>query len=185
MNWWMPRHEKKLTEIRAHRDAGPVDHRRDVMGMGALHLEGDDGALDRADHRQRQDDRQRRPQPDMQPKRPVAVRLGGQHPADDDVADDGDDDVGRQIVGPVVVEGPFAHNPVYTTVLGALLPAEGVRYSSDALEGTARGAWQLAHWTEPLVQAPATTAARALPDALQPLLAALQQRWLAALADAA
>ena len=29
----------------AHRHALPVDDRRDVMGVGALHLEGEDGAL--------------------------------------------------------------------------------------------------------------------------------------------
>jgi L-fuculokinase len=84
--------------------------------------------------------------------------------------------------GPVVVEGPFAHNPVYTAVLAALLPHDGVRYSADALEGTARGAWQLAHWTAPQVHAPATTAAQPPPAALLPALAALHARWLAALA---
>ncbi len=35
----------------AHRHPCAVDDRRDVMGMGALHLEGDDGALARAPRR--------------------------------------------------------------------------------------------------------------------------------------
>ena len=77
--------------------------------------------------------------------------------------------------GPVVVEGPFAHNPVYTAVLAALLPHEGVRVSTDELEGTARGAWQLLHWTEPVVTAAATALAAPCPD---PRLPALQARWL-------
>jgi hypothetical protein len=32
---------------RPHRHAGPVDHHRHVMGVDALQLEGDDGALAR------------------------------------------------------------------------------------------------------------------------------------------
>jgi sugar (pentulose or hexulose) kinase len=54
---------------------------------------------------------------------------------------------------PVVVEGPFAHNRVYTGTLAALLPHDSVLLSTDALEGTARGAWLLAHWTDPEVSA--------------------------------
>ena len=79
--------------------------------------------------------------------------------------------------GPVVVEGPFAHNPIYTGVLAALLPGTEVRFSTDALEGTALGAWQLAHWTEPAMSAPATSIATPLGG---PELAALHTRWLAA-----
>jgi sugar (pentulose or hexulose) kinase len=48
----------------------------------------------------------------------------------------------------VVIEGPFADNLVYRQVLAALLPPGSVRVSTDPVEGTARGAWQLACWTE-------------------------------------
>ncbi|HSI58533.1 MAG TPA: L-fuculose kinase [Ideonella sp.] len=51
---------------------------------------------------------------------------------------------------PVVIEGPFADNLVYCKALAALLPAGRVHVSTDAVEGTARGAWQLAHWGEPV-----------------------------------
>ena len=81
-------------------------------------------------------------------------------------------------IGPVVVEGPFAHNPIYTSVLAALLPRDGVCYSTDELEGTARGAWQLVHWIEPQLKAPPTAPARAL---LLAALPNLHARWLAAL----
>ena len=50
---------------------------------------------------------------------------------------------------PVVIEGPFADNPVYRHALAALLSPGRVRVSSDPVEGTARGAWLLAHWTDP------------------------------------
>ena len=78
--------------------------------------------------------------------------------------------------GPVVVEGPFAHNPVYTGVLAALLPHAPLLVSTDVLEGTARGAWMLAHWTEPGVATPATAQATPLAS---PALHALHQRWCA------
>ena len=84
--------------------------------------------------------------------------------------------------GPVIVEGPFAHNPVYTRVLATLLPRDGVQHSTDALEGTARGAWQLAHWTEPTITIPPTQADQPLPGNA---LAAVHTRWLARLGEQA
>ncbi len=76
-------------------------------------------------------------------------------------------------VGPVVVEGPFAGNPVYTGVLAALLPT-AVMQSTDELEGTARGAWMLTHWTEPAITPPPMQAVSPLGgEALQ----ALHRRW--------
>lgn len=51
-------------------------------------------------------------------------------------------------LGPVVIDGPLAHNAVATRALAALLPAAEVYISRDAVEGTARGAWMLAHWTD-------------------------------------
>jgi hypothetical protein len=47
---------------------------------------------------------------------------------------------------PVVVEGPLAGNVVYNTALSAWLAGRRVLRSTDALEGTARGAWMLADW---------------------------------------
>ena len=49
---------------------------------------------------------------------------------------------------PALVEGPFADNLVYRHALAALLPPSSVRVSADTVDGTARGAWQLAHWRE-------------------------------------
>jgi sugar (pentulose or hexulose) kinase len=46
----------------------------------------------------------------------------------------------------VVVEGPLAHNALYLSVLQALLPDHICQASTDAMEGTARGAWLLCHW---------------------------------------
>jgi len=46
----------------------------------------------------------------------------------------------------VVVEGPLAHNPVFMQVLQSILPDSRCLSSTDALEGTARGAWLLSRW---------------------------------------
>jgi hypothetical protein len=46
----------------------------------------------------------------------------------------------------VVVEGPLAHNPVFMQVLQIILPDSLCMSSTDALEGTARGAWLLSRW---------------------------------------
>ncbi len=77
-------------------------------------------------------------------------------------------------VGPLIVEGPFARNPLYTGVLAALLPQAPVLVSVDELEGTARGAWMLAHWTDTGIASPATQATAAL---LPDLLPAAHARW--------
>jgi sugar (pentulose or hexulose) kinase len=79
-------------------------------------------------------------------------------------------------LGPTIVEGPFSRNPVYTGVLATLLPREALMVSVDPLEGTARGAWMLAHWTEPAVTSPATQAALPLGGAA---VEALHERWCA------
>ncbi|KPF60223.1 hypothetical protein D621_01990 [beta proteobacterium AAP51] len=79
-------------------------------------------------------------------------------------------------LGPTIVEGPFSRNPVYNGVLATLLPRETLRVSADPLEGTARGAWMLAHWTEPGISSPATVPATALGGAA---LVALHARWCA------
>ena len=46
----------------------------------------------------------------------------------------------------VVVEGPLAHNTVFMQVLQNILPDSRCLSSTDALEGTARGAWLLSRW---------------------------------------
>jgi len=57
-------------------------------------------------------------------------------------------------VGPVVLEGPFANNPVVAEVLPALLPGAEIFAGADPVEGTARGAWCLTQWTEPKAATP-------------------------------
>jgi sugar (pentulose or hexulose) kinase len=89
----------------------------------------------------------------------------------------------QRLGGPdaVVLEGPFAANPVYTECLAALRPARSVHVSTDAVEGTARGAWLLARsdtrppWAAQLRRVDA--GADAAP------LRAFHQRWLAGLED--
>jgi sugar (pentulose or hexulose) kinase len=78
----------------------------------------------------------------------------------------------------LVVEGPLASNSLYLSVLQALLPRHALAFSSDALEGTARGAWLLCHWA----------GGQSHPDFLRPApVCALQGlmdyhlRWVAAL----
>ena len=48
----------------------------------------------------------------------------------------------------VMVEGPMAANSDYMIALANLLPTHAVWRSTDPLEGTARGAWMLAHWEQ-------------------------------------
>lgn len=79
---------------------------------------------------------------------------------------------------PVVIEGPLAHNPVFAGVLAALCSPAQVLVSTDDLEGTARGAWMLTHWTETGISRPATAQAVA---AAVPGLSTLQARWLSQL----
>jgi hypothetical protein len=81
-------------------------------------------------------------------------------------------------LAPMVIEGPFARNPVYTGALASLCSPSAVQVSTDAVEGTARGAWMLTHWTEPGIAVPAI--APAVPADI-PGMHALHQRWLAAL----
>lgn len=55
-------------------------------------------------------------------------------------------------IGPLTVDGPFASNPVYLSALAGLV--DDVHASSDPIEGTARGAWVLARWTDPRATPP-------------------------------
>lgn len=86
---------------------------------------------------------------------------------------------GVAVVNPsLVIEGPLASNSLYLSVLQALLPRHAVAFSSDALEGTARGAWLLCHWgggqSQPNFLCPA-------PVCVFPGLDQYHTRWLAAL----
>jgi sugar (pentulose or hexulose) kinase len=87
----------------------------------------------------------------------------------------------QRLGGPdaVVLEGPFAANPVFTGCLAALRPGLALHISTDAVEGTARGAWLLARRS---TKAPwAVQARRVEAPASAVALRAHHQRWLAAL----
>jgi L-fuculokinase len=75
----------------------------------------------------------------------------------------------------VVIEGPFARNPVYVGALATLCAPQQVQVSIDVLEGTARGAWMLTHWTEPGITSAATYSAEAV---CTEALTDLHRRWL-------
>jgi len=75
----------------------------------------------------------------------------------------------------VVVEGPLAHSALFLQLLQALLPDSLCQASADTLEGTARGAWLLAHWDEPRPGSALRSAPRAALDGLP----AYHQAWLA------
>ena len=53
------------------------------------------------------------------------------------------------LVQPLIVEGPMALNTAYVTALAAILSPRLLSRSLDEVEGTARGAWLTAHWTQP------------------------------------
>lgn len=48
----------------------------------------------------------------------------------------------------VVIDGPLVKNKVYLSVVQALIPFIEIYINEESLEGTARGAWILANWTE-------------------------------------
>lgn len=48
---------------------------------------------------------------------------------------------------PVVLEGPFANNPVIVAVMATLLPPNALHVVDDVLEGTVRGSAMLSSWT--------------------------------------
>jgi L-fuculokinase len=82
---------------------------------------------------------------------------------------------------PVILEGPLALNPAYGAAMAALLPSRPVR-STDPLEGTARGAWMLAHWHAPHEAMPGDARLRPVrcdDDALARAVRAHAQAWRA------
>jgi len=46
------------------------------------------------------------------------------------------------------VEGPLAHSTAYRLALASAVAPRPLWRSVDPLEGTARGAWMLAHWED-------------------------------------
>ena len=87
----------------------------------------------------------------------------------------------QRLGGPdaVVLEGPFASNPVYAQCLAALRPAQALHVSTDTVEGTARGAWMLTRSGTFRPSAPQIRRIEAGADAAT--LRTHHQRWLAAL----
>jgi L-fuculokinase len=49
---------------------------------------------------------------------------------------------------PVILEGPLAQSAAYGLAMASALAPRVLFRSTDALEGTARGAWMLAHWED-------------------------------------
>lgn len=80
----------------------------------------------------------------------------------------------------VVLEGPLAQNTLYLALLQALLPQARCLASHDATEGTARGAWLLARWGDPV--AAATSALAPVEGAPVAGLAAYHAQWIASAA---
>ncbi len=80
--------------------------------------------------------------------------------------------------GPVILEGPFASNPVLCQALAALLPEDALLASVDDIEGTVRGGWCLTRWTDPTPTAPRVRTVGAGSRAAA--LRARHARWLAA-----
>ena len=80
--------------------------------------------------------------------------------------------------GPVILEGPFASNPVLCEALAALLPQDALLASVDDIEGTVRGGWCLTRWTDPTPTEPRVRTVGAGSRAAA--LRARHTRWLAA-----
>lgn len=85
---------------------------------------------------------------------------------------------GAQAHAPVLLEGPLAANAAHVEALATLLAPRPLQVATDRLEGTARGAWMLAHWPASPQAAPAAQPARPT-DALHlaPALHELARQW--------
>lgn len=87
----------------------------------------------------------------------------------------------------VILEGPLADNEAFRAAMAGILAPRSVWRSTDDLEGTARGAWMLAQWSE----APSGPACgqlalvRPLDAAAQDRLRAHVHRWAALVARSA
>jgi sugar (pentulose or hexulose) kinase len=58
-------------------------------------------------------------------------------------------------LSPVIMEGPLAHNAAYASAMASAVAPRPLWRSIDPLEGTARGAWMLAHWEDDSAPPPA------------------------------
>jgi sugar (pentulose or hexulose) kinase len=86
--------------------------------------------------------------------------------------------------GPIVVDGPFAHNPVIMEVFATLMHRMEVYASDDAIDGTVRGSWSLTRWTEPGMLNPRVRPVPVREGAAGPLLFDFE-RWPRSVAAAA
>ncbi|MEY2891877.1 MAG: hypothetical protein RJA98_1785 [Pseudomonadota bacterium] len=86
--------------------------------------------------------------------------------------------------GPVMLEGPLAGNAAYGKALAALIAPRPLRRATDPLEGTARGAWMLAHWQSARPAPPLSEALPPPPPALAEPVRRAHAAWLAQLASA-
>ena len=79
----------------------------------------------------------------------------------------------------VILDGPLAGNEAFCAAMATFLQPRGVWRSIDDMEGTARGAWQLARWHDPAVDASQArlAAVAPLPPAAGGLLKAHLQAW--------
>ena len=83
-------------------------------------------------------------------------------------------------MGPIVLEGPVGANPICTATLAAVMEGRDVMCTRDELEGTARGAWYLSRWLDPIAEPPLQVVAQPSAD-LQAQLRHCAQRWTQAL----
>jgi hypothetical protein len=68
-------------------------------------LQADDSALDRLEEEHRQENRENRPEKQMQQERRPEAHLRLQDSPDDHVADEEHDDIGREVIGAVMMHG--------------------------------------------------------------------------------
>ena len=80
---------------------------------------------------------------------------------------------------PVILEGPLAGNEAYLAAMSAALRPRPLLQSTDALEGTARGAWMLAWWQALPAATASPRAVQAPGRELAELLRAHRQAFLA------
>lgn len=83
----------------------------------------------------------------------------------------------------LIVEGPLANNTIYLSVLKALLPDHQCQFSTDDMEGTARGAWALSQWRNQAAKQAGPQFLDAVEAADLLGLADYQAQWLARLVE--
>ncbi len=78
---------------------------------------------------------------------------------------------------PVILEGPLAQSEAYQLAMASTLAPRPLMRSNDALEGTARGAWMLARWSEAGQGGPSLEALNCPDAALDAALGSHAQAW--------